>query len=66
MKRLVAFVTLSVALAIAMTGCAHKQLTRAQVATHAAGAVAVAAVVFFAVTNRCGDCTFDGMGGAAR
>ncbi|HEX5060805.1 MAG TPA: hypothetical protein VFV99_15660 [Kofleriaceae bacterium] len=46
MKRLIAFVSLSAALAT--TGCAHKQLTNEQVAKYAVtGASAVGLVVLF-------------------
>ena len=56
MKRLVALVSLSLALAIGTTSCAHRQLTTRTVAETAATAAVIAGLVILAANASCANC----------
>lgn len=56
MKRLIASVSLSLALAIGTTSCAHRQLTKRQVAETAATAALIAGLVILAANTSCANC----------
>ena len=59
MKRLFALVSLSTALAIGTTSCAHHQLTKKQVSQGAATAAVIAGLVLIAATSQCSECNID-------
>jgi hypothetical protein len=56
MKRLIAMVSLSTALAIGTTACAHQQLTNRRIAEGAATAAVIAGLVLLASQAQCGNC----------
>jgi len=56
MKRFVALVSLSTALAIGTTSCAYSQLTKRKAVEGAATAAVIASLVLLAANNNCSDC----------
>jgi hypothetical protein len=56
MRYLIAYCTLSLALAIALTSCAHRQLTKGHVAEVAATAAVIAGIVVLAANAQCANC----------
>ena len=56
MIRLISLVSLSTALAIATTSCAHHQITKQRVAEGAATAAVITGLVLLAANGNCGDC----------
>ena len=56
MKRLIAIVSLSLALAIGTTSCAHHQLTKSRAVQTAATAAVIAGMVVLATQAQCGNC----------
>jgi hypothetical protein len=56
MKRLIAMVSISTALAIGSTACAHQQLTKRRVAEATATAAVIAGIVILASQTQCGNC----------
>ncbi|HEY5925507.1 MAG TPA: hypothetical protein VIV11_27670 [Kofleriaceae bacterium] len=59
MKRFITFVSLSTALAIGATSCAHHKLTKRNVAEGAATAAVIAGLVLLAANSNCGNCSVD-------
>ena len=57
MKSLVAVLTLSTALAIGTTACAHQQLAKSHVKETAASVAVIASIVLIAVATQCDSCT---------
>lgn len=56
MKRFIALVTLSTALAIGTTSCAHHQLTKGRAAEAVATAAVIAGIVVLAAQANCANC----------
>ncbi len=56
MKRLIASVSLSLALAIGTTACAHQQLTKPRVAETAAAVAVIAGPFILAANANCANC----------
>jgi len=56
MKRFIAAVTFSTALAVGMTSCAHQQLSKARLAEGAATAAVIAGLVILAASTQCENC----------
>jgi hypothetical protein len=67
MKRLIAMVSISTALAIGTTSCAHQQLTNRRLAEGAATAAVIAGLVILAASTQCKSCNIgiDDPAGAA-
>ena len=59
MKRFISLVSLSTALAIGTTSCAHHQLSKRRVAEGAATAAVIAGLVLLAANSNCGNCNVD-------
>ena len=57
MKSFIAAVTLSTALAIGMTSCAHSHLTKQRVAEGMATAAVITGLVLLAANQQCETCT---------
>ena len=56
MRCLLAYCTLSLALAIGTTSCAHQQLSKKHAAEVAATAAVIGGIVLLAATEQCGNC----------
>ena len=56
MKRFIALISLSTALAIGTTSCAHSQLTKRRAAEGVATAAVIAGLVLLSAHANCGDC----------
>ncbi|HEY5947218.1 MAG TPA: hypothetical protein VIV40_17060 [Kofleriaceae bacterium] len=56
MKRFIASVCISTALAIGLTSCAHSQLTKQRAVQVAASAALITGMVVLAANARCGNC----------
>ncbi|HEX5060804.1 MAG TPA: hypothetical protein VFV99_15655 [Kofleriaceae bacterium] len=56
MKRFIALILLSTALAVGTTACAHQQLTKLHAAETVATAAVIAGMVLLAAQAKCGDC----------
>jgi hypothetical protein len=61
MKRLIAIASLSTALAIGTTACAHKQLTKTHAVEVAATAAVIAGIVILSSQAQCGNCNIGGV-----
>ena len=61
MKYLITYCTLSLAFAIALTSCAHRQLTKGHVTEIAATAAVIAGIVVLAANQQCGNCNIGGV-----
>jgi hypothetical protein len=60
MTRFIALVSLSAALAIGTTSCAHQQLTKARAIEATAAAAVIAGMVILASQAQCGNCNIGG------
>ena len=60
MKRFISLVSLSCALAIGTTSCAHHQLSKARAIEVTAAAAVIAGMVILASQAQCGNCNIGG------